>query len=139
MDPYTAPTSASTAAPEGSRRRRLVLLIVVGSFGILVGSYLSAEFLYMHYPKETRSIGIVMSNTMSAAMSSPLSMSIGVLPALQFYRLNGLLVALGAMIALGGSWVYIRQGRSWWLMVALIGFILWSHNNFLSCSAMMSV
>ncbi len=63
----------------------------------------------------------------------------GVLPALQFYRLNGLLVALGAMIALGGSWVYIRQGRSWWLMVALIGFILWSHNNFLSYSAMMSV
>ncbi len=72
-------------------------------------------------------------------MSSPLSMSFGVLPALQFYRLNSLLVVIGAMIALGGSWVYIRQGRSWWLMVALIGFILWSHNNFLSYSAMMSI
>ncbi len=139
MDPYTMPTNSSTEAPEGSRRRRLVLLIMVGSFGILLGSYLSAEFLYMHYPEEPRSIVIVMSNTLSAVTSSPLSMSIGVLPTLQFYRLHGLLVLLGATIALGGSLVYILKGRSWWLIVALIGYILWSHNNFLSYSAMMSV
>ena len=139
MDPYTVPTNASAEAPEGSRRRRLVLLIMVCSFGILLGSYLSAEFLYMHYPEEPRSIVIVMSNTLSAVTSSPISMSIGVLPTLQFYRLHGLLVLLGATIALGGSLVYILKGRSWWLIVALIGYILWSHNNFLSYSAMMSV
>jgi hypothetical protein len=139
-NPDTVSNHQSVSPTAGQHRlRRLLVLIVTGSLGTIVGSYISAELLYLHYPEEPRSISSVYSNTIEAVSSSPLSMSFGVAPTIGFYGPHGLLVIPGALMAIVGAIAYYFRGQTWLLIVAFVGFALWSHNNYLSISALMSV
>src|SRR6266576_3009991 len=97
---HTVSGRQSVSPATGQHRLwRLLILIVTGCVGIILGSYISAELLYLHYPEESRSINSVYSNTIEAVLSSPLSMSFGVLPTLGFYGSHGFLVIPGALMA----------------------------------------
>lgn len=66
-------------------------------------------------------------------------MSLGVLPTIGFYGSHGFLVVPGALMALVGTIAYFIRGQKWALILVLVGFTLWSHNNYLAFSALMSV
>jgi hypothetical protein len=66
-------------------------------------------------------------------------MTFGVFATLGFYGTHGYLVVPGALMAIIGCVVYYRHPSPVFLVVALIGFALWSHNNYLSFNALMSV
>lgn len=100
---------------------------------------MSAELLYVHYPNETRTLNKVVRNTNEALITSPFSMTFGVIPTLEFYAAHGFLVVPGVLMAMIGCALYYRYPSPVFLVVALIGFALWSHNNFLSFHALMSV
>lgn len=117
----------------------MLTLLCIAIAGIGIGSYVSAELLYWHYPDETRSLGRLIRNTTEALFSSPLSMTFGAIPTLSFYGTHGFLVIPGALMAMIGCVVYYRYPSPVFLVMALLGFILWSHNNFLSFHALMSV
>lgn len=117
----------------------MLTLLWVASAGICIGSCVSAELLYLHYPKEIRTPSRVVRNTIEAAVSSPLSMTFGVIPTLSFYGTHGWLVLPGVLLTIIGCMVYFRHPRLAFLVMPLIGFALWSHNNFLSWHALMSV
>ena len=119
--------------------KRLLILAATGSIGIVLGSYISAELVYVHYPNEPRLVRDVYSHTVEAVTSSPLSMTFGVLPSLGFYHLHGYLALLGALMAICGSAFYFACGERLLLIVVVVGFVLWSHNNFLVFNALMSV
>lgn len=104
-----------------------------------MGSYLSAELLYLHYPAEFRTLDDVVQNAMDAMVTSPVSMTLGLFPTLGFYGVHGILAIPGALMAMIGSLVYYRTQRRVPLVIALVGFVLWSHNNYLSYQALMSV
>lgn len=121
------------------RLRRALILIVTGFVGILIGSYISAELFYLHYPEEPRSVSSVNSNAIAGLFSSPITMSLGVLPTLRFCGPHGFLVIPGALMAIVGAIAYLIRGQAWALIVVLVGFALWAHNNYLAFVALMSV
>lgn len=140
QNPYSAPAAVSIAPNTmASRSARILALLCVASCGICIGSYVSAELLYLHYPDESRTASKVARNTTEAVVSSPLSMSFGIFPTLGFYGKHGFLAILGALMAIISCAVYYRHPNLIFLVVALVGFALWSHNNFLSYHALMSV
>ena len=139
-NPFAPPKERSTGVPRWQvRLLRVATLMVVGGIGVIVGSYISAELLHVHYPDQSRSGNAVLANTVEATLSSPLSMSVGLFPTLGVYGSHGFLVIPGALMAVVGGMVYFVRGRRALLAVVLIGFILWSHNNYLGFHALMSV
>lgn len=115
------------------------MLIATACTGVVAGSYVSAELLYLYYRDENRAMVDVLSNTVAALLSSPFSMSFGMLPTVGFYGSHGFLVIPGAMMAIAGSIAYYRHGKTAALLIVLAGFVLWSHNNYLGYHALMSV
>lgn len=139
-NPDTASNHQSDSPVTGQNRlKRLPILIVTGSLGIIVRSYISAELLYFHWPVEPRSISAVYSHTVDAVLSSPLSMSFGIFPTLGQCGPHGFLVIPGALMAIIGALKYFFHGESWLLILVFFGFVLWSHNNYLGLSMLMSV
>jgi len=140
QNPYSSPLVPSVAAvSKAGRMRRILTLLCIASAGTCIGSYVSAELLYLHYPDETRTLSRVIRDTTEALVTSPLSMTFGVIPTLGFYGTHGFLVIPGVLMAMSGCVVYYRHPSPVFMVVALTGFALWSHNNYLSFHALMSV
>ena len=140
QNPYTSPLVPSVAAVgKPDRIRRILTLLCIASAGTCIGSYVSAELLYLHYPDETRTLSSVIRNTTEALICSPFSMTFGVIPTLGFYGTHGFLAVPGVLMATIGCVLYYRHPSPVFLVVALTGFALWSHNNYLSLQALMSV
>jgi hypothetical protein len=140
QNPYRSPRATIAAAVTApGRNQRILLLACIASAGICIGSYISAELLCFHFPKEDRTWASVIDHAVKALVLSPLSMTFGVLATLQFCGSHGILVVPGFLMALIGCVVYYRYPSPIVLVIAFIGFVLWSHNNYLSWQAMMSV
>ena len=97
------------------------------------------ELLQYHFPVERRTASDVFGHLAVAVLSSPVSMSIGVLPTVSFYGPHGIMVIPGALTALVSGILYARKSGRWLLGLVFVGCILWSHNNLLSWHALMSV
>ena len=139
-NPYSAPNQNSNEISKSPQKgKRIICLLAVAFAGIAIGSYISSELLFWHYPDEIRTSNNVAKNTIGGLITSPVGMTIGVLPTIRFYRSHGWLVFPGALMATIGSYLYFRNGKNLNLAFAVFGFILWSHNNTLSFQALMSV
>jgi hypothetical protein len=136
-NPYGAPEQLE---PSSSRKwRPRGLLLASACFGIIVGSYISAELDYFHHDDQVRTQNDILSRTFAGVVSSPVSMSFGIHPTLKFYSSHGFLVFPGIVLALVGTYFYKTNKSPWALLTVFIGCILWAHNNYLSFSALMSV
>ena len=140
QNPYSSPAAVPIEPiSKVSPLARVLALLGVAFCGICIGSYISAELLYLHYPDEIRTGTRVAGHTVQAVNSSPLSMTVGIIPTLGFYGTHGFLTVPGALMATISCAVYYRRPNPIVLVIALLGFALWSHNNFLSLNALMSV
>lgn len=137
-NPYSSPQDQA-AGPDNERRRRVVAIALVAAFGLVVGSYISAELLHIHHPTQPRTNSQVLSGTIGGILGSPIAMSIGVLPTLRFFESHGWLVIPGMFLSpLAAAWYYKHAGRLA-LFLVFAGLVLWSHNNYLAFQALMSV
>gem|GEM_PF-2358272 len=139
-NPYLSPkvdTAANAQSVAGVRQTATLALIA--GIGIITGSYISAELFHIRFPLEPRSIDGLLSETIGATLSSPISMTLGMIPTLKFYDSHGWLVLPGIILTLAGFVLYSRRGGRFALLLVFLGFVLWSHNNLLAFHALMSV
>jgi hypothetical protein len=139
-NPFESPGALGKANAETVKARfRLTKLFTVALLGVVVGSYMSAELLYVHHPTEDRVASEVVNNTIAGTLSAPLGMSFGLLATFRFFGEHGWLVLPGILMVVIGSTRFWRRGSWRYLLIVFIGFALWAHNNYLSFSALMSV
>ena len=138
-NPFETP-AAGTISREGvASRFRVVKILAVAFLGIVFGSWVSAELLYVHHPTEVRTQSEVIGNTIAGTLTSPIGMSFGLLATFRFFAGHGWLVLPGILLVVIGVVQFWRHGSSKYLLVTFIGFVLWAHNNYLSFNALMSV
>lgn len=112
---------------------------VVACVGVAIGSYVSAELLHFHFQDQPRTASQLLEHSLEGFCSSPLAMTFGLLPTIGFYSPHGLLVIPGALLTLAGVYMYCLRQRRAGMIAVFLGCVLWSHNNYLGFSALMSV
>lgn len=115
------------------------MLSFIAATGIVVGSYISAELKHLHYTDQSRTTNDVISGTVAGTIGSPIAMSVGLFPTLRFYSWHGWLAVPGMILAIVSSVLYFKYPSWLTLVLTLIGFVLWAHNNLLAFHALMSV
>ena len=134
--PYQSASVSASKNSKRSRNRRLIYLLFSALAGLLVGSYISSELLYVRFPDSERTINEIVSHTIGSVISSQLAMTLGLFATFKFAGLFQVCIAvLGILLSLLGTIFYFRNGKKRSLLAVFVGFVCWAHNNHLAFAA----